>query len=181
MSDRDGVGRFELYVMSHDGTGVTRLTTAGVASRASWSPDGTRIVLAARRDSLASLYLAEADGSDVTLLVDMAHLETCAARDPAWSPDGATIAFQVACIADLRGIYLVPADGSGLTRLTTLPSRALAWSPDGNQIAFDRGFEAHGRCGGDFWLVNVDGLGETRLDLTRQGIGCSRMPTWRRP
>jgi len=57
--------------------------------------------------------------------------------DPAWSPDGARIAFS----SDRNGnhdIYVMSADGSGVTRVTTNPTldRYPAWSPDGSRLAF---------------------------------------------
>ena len=54
-------------------------------------------------------------------------------RDPAWSPDGRTIAFFSGA-----KIYLMNADGSehrALTRPQVEP-RDLAWSPDGRKLAF---------------------------------------------
>ena len=61
---------------------------------------------------------------------------------PAWSPDGASIAF-VSKRAGHAHIYVMHADGTGSRRLTsgaaddTRPS----WSPDGREIAFSRGGE----------------------------------------
>jgi TolB protein len=50
------------------------------------------------------------------------------ARDPAWSPDGRQIAFA----SDRAGsfeIYVMNADGSGQTRLTTGGGANPSWSP----------------------------------------------------
>lgn len=56
---------------------------------------------------------------------------------PDWSPDGTKIAY--ASFATGGGdIYVMGADGSHQTRLTTDPARDLgpAWSPNGTKIAF---------------------------------------------
>lgn len=50
--------------------------------------------------------------------------------DPAWSPDGGTIAF-----ADSGGVYVMSSGGTSATRLTADGSQP-AWSPDGAKIAF---------------------------------------------
>ena len=63
---------------------------------------------------------------------------------PAWSPDGATIAFLRASDGPPQ-LWLLPARGGEPEQLTTLPHGAGApvWSPDGSRIAFsaptDRG------------------------------------------
>lgn len=79
--------------------------------------------------------------------------------DPAWSPDGARIAF-------VRGrdgspvIYLADADGSGVTRLSN--GSWPAWSPDGRRIAFHRqGSFPWGD--GEIRVVDADGTHEIVL------------------
>jgi TolB protein len=60
------------------------------------------------------------------------------ARNPAWSPDSKTIAFQCKMdFGDLE-ICLINRDGSGFRRLTTTRDvdDSPAWSPDGSTIAF---------------------------------------------
>jgi Tol biopolymer transport system component len=67
-----------LYVMNADGTGERLLIGGGGGGGgtyergADWSPDGTRIVFASNRDggTAMRLYIADADGSDVTRLSD---------------------------------------------------------------------------------------------------------------
>ncbi|HEY2164658.1 MAG TPA: hypothetical protein VGH04_11730 [Gemmatimonadaceae bacterium] len=70
------------------------------------------------------IELMNADGSGVVTLT--------AARgsDPAWSPDGAKLAFT----GD-SGIFVMNADGTGVVHVTTGGIEP-AWSPDGSRIAF---------------------------------------------
>lgn len=56
---------------------------------------------------------------------------------PAWSPDGARIAF-VRWVGESPDIFVVERDGSKLVRLTTNPGQDFepTWSPDGSTLAF---------------------------------------------
>ena len=86
-----------------------------------------------------------ADGTDRTLVQGRIskHRYYFFGR-PAWSPDGTQIAFGTAArFTSSNGrrwdfkIYLVNADGSGLTRISSGRQDSWpSWSPDGNQIAF---------------------------------------------
>ena len=81
--------------------------------------------------------------------------------DPAWSPDGQRIAFSSHRGVDGWGIYVMNADGSDVTRLTTeyFDSASVsgdpAWSPDGQRIAFSRQGAIH--------VMNADGSKVKRL------------------
>jgi plastocyanin len=100
------------------------------------------------------------------LVVAIGALFTVLGLPGAAAPAGAAtnangqVAFdeQLCCSFD---IWVVNADGSGLTNLTNTPDaaeNAPAWSPDGTKIAFVRD--------SDIWVMNADG--SNQVDLTNQ-------------
>lgn len=74
-----------------------------------------------------------ADGSGQARLTDAP--ESFHENFPAWSPDGARIAFEGT--GEDRGIYVIHADGSDQTKITDGDDRYYGpiWSPDGSKIA----------------------------------------------
>lgn len=56
--------------------------------------------------------------------------------NPTWAPDGSTIAFEWE-IDWPPEIYLIPADGGNVTKLTYEGGSNPCWSPDGSLILFD--------------------------------------------
>jgi Tol biopolymer transport system component len=99
-------------------------------------------------------------------------------------PHGAPVASpltgngRIAFTSDRAGnedIYVMNADGSVVTNLTTNPAEDTgpAWSPDGTQIAF-----ASDRSGPfDIYVMNADGTGLTQLTRTGAGVVAST-PAW---
>ena len=80
-----------------------------------YSPDGERIVFVATHDGDPELYIANADGSNVTRLTDNQSVDA----SPRWAPDGSHIIF----VSDRDGdftIYRMDPDGSN-TRQLDLP------------------------------------------------------------
>ena len=89
-----------------------------------------------------------------------------------WSPDGRRIAFDSKREGNWE-IYVMNADGSGVTRLTynDAVDGSPAWSPDGRRIAFESG---HG-WNWEIYVMNADGSGVTRLT---DNDARDRYPTW---
>jgi Tol biopolymer transport system component len=137
VSDRDG--NWEIYVMlvpepqaqvNAGGSNVRRLTRNDADDwDPDWSPDGTQIAFASRRDGNIEIYVVNADGSDLRRLTDHPADD----MSPSWSPDGTRIAFHRE-EGGHAGIYVMNADGSNLHKLTTDSNNASnpVWRPKTN-------------------------------------------------
>jgi Tol biopolymer transport system component len=126
----------------------------------SWSVDGRRIVFSEQTIDGPRLAVAETDGSRVQRL-DTGPLD---ASDPAWSPNGSTIAFRGGTFDSGFGVWLIDADGSGSHRVAHLDhvyrpeTFAPQWSPDARRIAYSAGVGEFA----DIWIANADGTAEPR-------------------
>ena len=138
-------GNADIYAMNPDGSNIRRITTDTLADRSpSFAPGNRRIVWVRVSDKGSQLFTANPDGSKETPLTPLQP--EVAVNNPRYSPDGTKIAFEMTArdsAGPVKGaintdIYVINADGSGLTRLTyeTSEDRQPAWSPDGQTIAF---------------------------------------------
>ena len=105
-----------------------------------WSPDCKRIAFI----QSGQLWLADTDGGGAAEVPTPLGIHP---SNPSWSPDGVRIAFantefvRTSAGTEQRGhIYVVDADGSNLTQLTSSPyeDEHPSWSADGKKIAFNR-------------------------------------------
>jgi TolB protein len=90
----------------------------------------------------AFLYLVSASGGVPHPLLrpgDAARLQS--ESDPAWSPDGRSIAFTAGCASCRALLYVVSGRGQDLRYVPTGPGSVLSpsWSPGGRSIVFARG------------------------------------------
>jgi hypothetical protein len=106
-----------------------------LASAGSWNPDGTQLVVATVRTGRPALAFFRA--SDGDLVDEIRFPELGEIFQPAWSPDGATVAFT-AQVGGFTDLYVYDLQGRATKRLTEDAFADLqpAWSPDGRRIAF---------------------------------------------
>jgi TolB protein len=155
---------------------VARASGAGGSANSywdpDWSPDGSRVVFSSRGDGPGDLYTIKVDGSELTKLTQSAYPgPNYGARQPAWSPDGRTIAFGYG----QQGISLINPDGSNLRRLAGDLSFAAAWSPRGRKIAFAAGGELNGLS---IYVTNPDGSNRTLVARRPTSSYSYNGPTW---
>jgi Tol biopolymer transport system component len=169
-SDRDG--NPEIYVMNADGTNQVRLTNNSVVDdHATWSPDGTKLAFLSQRASGEfAIFQMHGDGTGKTEITPVSY------QPPnnlgwdywsmSWSPDGRQITFQ-----DVRGIYIVNADGSSRRFLTS--GIQPAWSPDGSKILF-----SNQPVFFYFWLFTIRPDGTDLQALPGAAPYVDTAPTW---
>lgn len=124
------------------------------------------------------IAVINADGTNLTPLPTDGQ-----AFDPAWSPDGTKIAYYLVNPDDYRpgalvtrgDIYVMDADGSNPTRLTTDGQNLdPAWSPDGTKIAFVSDPESEPA---QIHVMDADGTNITPLTAASDR-GSSLDPAW---
>jgi Tol biopolymer transport system component len=183
LSNRSG-SREEIWTMSAAGGERRALTSfRSISAAPTWSPDG-RIAFFTLRDfpppasdeeppPPAEIYSMAADGSDQQRLTN----DTVTQTDPAWSPDGGSIAyipFGGDPEAPDLGLYVMNRDGTGQRPLLDFsPKRTIFnanWSPDGRRLVFEiLPSRPSGRDGGrqsDIGVIDGDGTGLRRLTRT---------------
>jgi Tol biopolymer transport system component len=152
-----------LFTMSTDGKNERQITKPpdySIDSFPDWSPDGKQVVFHREfTDKPYEIHVVNADGSDEHQ-VDQGGSpigpadQLSEASEPAWSPDGNTLAFSWAYgkLSQLRGeewievagVATMSVDGSKAKQVTQQerPTQAedgtVTWSHDGRQIAFTR-------------------------------------------
>lgn len=144
------------------------------------SPDGRLVAFwGSKRGGRegGSLYVVPIDGSaDPTKLTSR---PVSSDADPAWSPDGSTIAFRRRDAKNSLDVFAMNADGSGVRPLvrSAAVEEKPAWSPDGTQLMVVSNRAAGGKPGKtfDLYLVNADGSGITPLGLSADDIST---PCW---
>jgi len=99
----------------------------------------SQIAFASNRSGLPQIYLGDLTGGTLIQLTDLPE----GACQPSWSPDGMRLVFASPCggmdeFLYNAGLFIINADGTGLTALPTIPGGDFdpAWSPDGTRIAF---------------------------------------------
>jgi Tol biopolymer transport system component len=135
-SQRDG--NDEIFVMNADGSRPRNIThDPGTDWGPEWSADGRWIAFNSGRESSRDLhgFVVDPRGNHLRSLGDLF------VEYPSWSPDGRRIAFMSQTFEVAGGnyeIFVMNADGSGVTRLTNFlgDDGWPAWSPDGTRIAF---------------------------------------------
>ena len=185
VSDRERRYRPRIYIMNIDGSEAVPITnfTDGVSIHTvhpgglSVSPTGEQIAFHARFPGKNwNIYFMNADGKNVTQLTADYIKKT--ALFPAWSPDGAKIAF---CHREGQKteIYVMRADGSNPVNLTKNQSVNFhpAWSPDGTKIAFSSNMKKDRRIR-NIYVMDADGKNLKQLTKNRKLGWKSGHPAW---
>jgi Tol biopolymer transport system component len=117
VSDLDSPGLTEIYSMSLDGSGITRLTNdTGSSYAPSWAPDASRVTFVSDRGGDGDVYVMDPDGQRPFLLtLDDASAED---RAPVFTPDIQWVAFASNRESEEFQIYIVDLRGSVLRRIT---------------------------------------------------------------
>src|SRR5712691_2659433 len=157
-------GLSELAVVKPDGTGRRRLTTDQFGYfMPDISRDGRHIAFAGP----GGIYAMNADGTGTTLVVSRG---SSIDATPAWSPDGAQIAFRSMVdgpFGSAGRIFVVNVDGTGLRQLSPdVPDPTVVyyfddsptWSPDGTHIAYTSFINTR-----DVFVSNADGSNPVRV------------------
>jgi TolB protein len=162
----DANSRFpQLWVMTKDGEGRRQISLPSFFEESwvdslSWDPSGDRLAVPSQ------IYLVDVAAGTAEKLTDHNN----GAFDPAWSADGATIAY-IGRSGSLSELWVRSVDGKKTAHFDRLPlARSPVWAPDGKSLAV----LAPQGSAFEIWVLSVqstdDGyeLGEPR-QLTRDG------------
>ena len=164
----------EISVINANGTGLLKLVenVSDFSRSITWSPNGTQIAYIGAGlgtlETVRTVHIANTDGSGWYRLPGSPSFLSSVD----WSPDGSKLLF-----ADDREIWVMNADGTNQTKLTTTQQTPDGqttdsdphWSPDGTKILFNRSTTNNSHI---FWM-NANGTNIVQL-FNFQG----RDPDW---
>jgi len=149
----DGDRRVESWIMNADGTNQTVVKDFDNFDHGVWSPDGSKVIFVKRGDK-TSFYLADADGTNETILPFYSG-------NYDWSPDSRKIVNQQNVSVGDPDIFVYSLETANSENITNHPAFDADpnFSPDGTQIVF-----ASLRDGNaEIYLMNADGGNVRRL------------------
>jgi TolB protein len=149
-------------------------STGGTNISPTWAPSGKEIAFSSSRSNDPEIWISDVNGAIARRITSLRGPDV----SPTYNPKTGE---QIAWISGRTGLpqlYIMNADGSGITRLTdggyaTSPS----WSPNGQFIAFawDRKYGPGAPGGQDIYVMEV--ATKKWIQLTHDGGRCD-FPSW---
>jgi Tol biopolymer transport system component len=177
-----GLALFAAGCSSGNGGGQQAQPTE-VAYESARALDGSN---AANANDTSNIWLANVDGSGSSSLTKL-MAQNASSHHPFPSPDGTKLVFDSSAALDgsdavgtARNIWIVSADGTGLTALTKLSANGVScssptFSPDGSKIVFASDRALNGSDGlnttVNIWVMNSDGTNPQPLTQLTAGAG----------
>ena len=160
-----GDGRFQAYVVKPDGTGLGLLFGRAGDHSPEWSPDRSKVAFIRDTQNGSSLFVMNANGSDVHQLTnhagqDLLWPENFQNDYSNWSPDGRRFVY-INRIDSRNELHVISSDGTGDVRLTSYDADFNGWSPDGRVT-----FSSDVNGSDDLYLIASDGTGLVNLTNT---------------
>lgn len=158
-----GGQNYDIFKANINGTGEVNLTNdANNSGGGDYSPDGLNIVYMSGppfSSEDVDLKIMDSDGSNQALLIDAEGGQDSL---PDFSPDGAEVVFSGRSGAgDPMDIFTVNDDGTGLANVSNsggVAEEPVVWTPNGQKLVYS--------AGGQIWIMNIDGTGDTQLTTT---------------
>ena len=131
-----GVRRYRAALILDSPSGTPRHIATGLTGFIAfpdWSPDGTQLLFSAGTHDRYGVYLIQADGSGLRVVLQ----DTVTYRSPSWSPQGDE--FAVSTYRNGRSEILIVNLGTRASRTVLSPDSAYAdfpqWAPQGNELS----------------------------------------------
>jgi serine/threonine protein kinase/Tol biopolymer transport system component len=173
-------GNFQVWLMNVDGTNQRQISgLADGACQPAWSPDGSQLVFispcSGKKDIYTGsrIYLSDADGKNQRLLP--VPLSSAGDFNPAWSPDGKSIAFASLRTDSKPHLFLFSFEDSSIKQITSAVYGDIqpAWAPSGLQLAFVRLFP-----NSQIWVTDL--TGKLQFQYSPSGAVKNYWPEWSR-
>jgi Tol biopolymer transport system component len=170
LSNRGGAQ--DVYVISADGTGETRLTdTPEEEGNPGWTADGKRILFSVFANDASRLYSIDPDGKN------RREIARIPGRGLAPSPDGKRLVYMSGGWTAMR-LMLSSPDGSNAKQINDGTSIAwnVHWSPDGKRLAFTSRPDSKDSLA--VFVMNADGSGRRQVTHFAPAEGHAQWPVW---